>query len=711
MGERWDEPRDPSRGRWPRTAATLRVSCRATLLATRLAALVGAGGLSLAVASCLPPPYVPPDAGPRDLDSGPDGEPDPTPDAEPDPTPDPDPDATVDGGLDAGGPADGSGPDPDPDPVVPDGGVIAPLGVVASGTTCGWTRERVELPLDAGVVFAVSLTSPAGDDPDLALYPSSDPGWAFLIGRAAGDDELLVRGRSGEDVVAEVSSYNGDCVTWQLSVSLASAAEVAALVPLGGSVRYEDRVHDETGFTGALPVVPARGARVDLVGLGPAGSWSTTTRADGTFTLEAPLGQGSYQLRATATVEAFGQWARVRDRSQQQALYAVESATFGADAPLGLDVVAAADDVGGAFNIIDRTFSAYELIGRHSPKLAAPLTYSWQRGQPFGCGSCYSGNRISLGGQFEDPDEYDDDIILHEFGHYFAATYAPDDSPGGSHRDMRVDPRLAWGEGLAYFFAALVKGDPAIIDNYIDDVRFTDLEAVEVGGQSLPDLFGSSDGTLAGDLREEIPGALLWDAYDDDDAEAHDSLALGEDGVMAVLLGHFGGQPVDVGPADRELADWLHGVACKDPGSTPASQALLDDRQLPWPAEAGVASCLQKTLRDEPDVRVVLDGGPGGKGRLVVRGPAGLTEVRVGTLRPDGTRLEGRTLACPGGCALDVGDAGAHWVEALVQVGAGLRSVWRTAVAPAQADAFRGGGALRPAGKLGFVRVWPARRR
>jgi hypothetical protein len=617
-------------------------------------------------------------------------------------TPDDDDDDDADAGAgDAGDAADAAdAADAGADPPLPDGGLVAALGPLGEGTTCGWERPRFAVELDEAQVFAFDLSSPDGDDPDIHLYRASDLGHPVLIGRASGDDRLLVRG-TGDVVTAEVSSWNGDCVDWELQLELATVDEAASLVPLAGSVSYRDRVHDAQGFTGALPELPARGVRVDLVEVGGALVLSTTTGDDGTFRFEAPLSStASYRLRALATLESFGQWVRVRDRTEDQAVYAVESDAFAADAPVVFHAVGIETAVGGPWNIIDRIHDGHRVITRWSDRLSPPLTVSWERGQAHGCGSCFSGNRIRLGGQIEDPDEYDDDIVLHEFGHYFARYYAPDDSPGGAHRDTRVDPYLAWAEGLAYFFAAMIEGEPGIIDNFIDDVRFTDLDAVTLNGEVHDDFTGSSDGSLAGDLREEIVGALLWDAYDDDDDdEPWDELALGEQGVMTVLLTQFGGDFVDVGPAGRELADWLHGVACYDPASTAASQTLLADRQLPWPDDAG-AGCANKTLRDE----LVLDVRHA-RSSLLIEGPTALERVEVGTLLVDGTLLPGREHTCAGRCTVPVDEDEAVWVRAE----AGGKKVLRTVIPPSQRAAFRGGGEVKRAGKLGAVRVWSDR--
>lgn len=60
---------------------------------------------------------------------------------------------------------------------------------------------------------------------------------------------------------------------------------------------------------------------------------------------------------------------------------------------------------------------------------------------------------------FDDTDEFDDDIIMHEFGHYLMENYASDDSQGGDHDLTQVDSdlRLAWSEGWGIFLPAAIK--------------------------------------------------------------------------------------------------------------------------------------------------------------------------------------------------------------------------------------------------------------
>jgi len=73
---------------------------------------------------------------------------------------------------------------------------------------------------------------------------------------------------------------------------------------------------------------------------------------------------------------------------------------------------------------------------------------------------------IHLLGSSLDTDEYDDDVILHEYGHFMADVFSQDDSPGGPHflMDHTQDIRLAWSEGWATFFSAAVRGNPLQVD-------------------------------------------------------------------------------------------------------------------------------------------------------------------------------------------------------------------------------------------------------
>lgn len=354
---------------------------------------------------------------------------------------------------------------------------------------------------------------------------------------------------------------------------------------LSGTVFYEDRPFDRTGFTGALPLVPVRNAPVTIVAGGA--SLETTTDESGQFEVELDAASVTVRVRAEGAIGDHR--VEVVDRSRTGEIYELE-ATVALGEPVEL-VATLASGLGGPFNIADVAQQAFSLYAPYVGAAAPTLTYRWERGRPFSCGSCYGGDTISLGGGEDDTDEYDDDIILHELGHYFVDHYSGDSSPGGSHRDRQVEPRLAFGEGLGYFFALLVSGRPYIVDTFIDDIRVIDYDAMTQNGASRADFLGTTGGAN-GDLREEIVAGIFYDAFDPSSAEEpFDRVALGQDGTMALLVDYFGTWPhADQGARGIDLSDLLFALVCFSDVPAADVQALADDRNFPWSA-ASVGGC------------------------------------------------------------------------------------------------------------------------
>lgn len=377
------------------------------------------------------------------------------------------------------------------------------------------------------------------------------------------------------DVVADTEEDGEDGA----DVDVATPTEVV----LSGTVRYEDREFGPTGFTGNLPLTDAPRVLVRAESAdGDVTFDETHTDENGAFSLAVPS-DGAVRVRAFSVGEFDGFSVHVRDRTGESALYELATDAFEPAAPPSLALVATADiPMGGALNIVHQTMIGFDFIARFSDERSPTLTYFWQDGLSYSCGSCYSDNAIRLGGQTADPDQYDDDIILHEFAHYLVEHFTYDDSPGGSHRDRLVDPYLAYGEGLAYFLSSAIRNDPTMVDNYLGDLRFIDYEAVTIGGASLDDFFGTSDGTVEGRRREEISAALLWDAFDGpNDDEPWDVVSMGDD-VIAALFEALNGRPsTNVGPRGVEITDALNALACRL-GETDGLQALVDERQFPW---------------------------------------------------------------------------------------------------------------------------------
>ncbi len=82
--------------------------------------------------------------------------------------------------------------------------------------------------------------------------------------------------------------------------------------------------------------------------------------------------------------------------------------------------------------------------------------------------SFYRGDLDSLfllGDAGTDTEEFDDHVVVHEWGHYFEDNFSRSDSIGGPHAiGETIDPRLAFGEGWATGLAAMALDEPQYCD-------------------------------------------------------------------------------------------------------------------------------------------------------------------------------------------------------------------------------------------------------
>ena len=125
-----------------------------------------------------------------------------------------------------------------------------------------------------------------------------------------------------------------------------------------------------------------------------------------------------------------------------------------------------------------------------------------------------------------DTEEYDPQVVLHEFGHYLADVFSRSDSVGGQHGFGDVlDMRVAFGEGMATVFGAIVLGDPVYRDSF----------GVNQGDESYFDL--EDDEVLAeGWYSEASMWELGWDLYDGT-SDPGDNVALGFGPIWDVMKG------------------------------------------------------------------------------------------------------------------------------------------------------------------------------
>ena len=249
------------------------------------------------------------------------------------------------------------------------------------------------------------------------------------------------------------------------NVSVTVNADISTL---NAVVRYEDKEYGSAGFTNRADYFKAvRFAKVDLIAENGADIEQTTyTDEDGKFSFTGVLtSQQSISVSAQSD-ESLGLKLRVEDRSS--ALYSVNKTVNLADLDNFAMDIPVSNKAAGAFNILDVFTNAAQFTMAHSDATLITLSAFWQPNNSdgtyfctgFDSTYCIQGAGVYIYNSTNgDTDEFDDDVLYHEFGHYFANALSRDDSLGGCHllSSKDLDLRLAWSEGWGDFLPSGIK--------------------------------------------------------------------------------------------------------------------------------------------------------------------------------------------------------------------------------------------------------------
>lgn len=314
---------------------------------------------------------------------------------------------------------------------------------------------------------------------------------------------------------------------------------------VSGKISYYDKQYGPTGFNGKREYKAVRYAVVDLLDSLDRLIQSTYTDAQGNYSL-GPFIDPQSKLRVLSQTGGTGVVA-IKVANHQGAVYgATQSMTItGTQTSLNLDIGDSAQ--AGAFNILDVMIAGaqYKLEMKNTP-LATVAVY-WQSGSSrlgtyFCTGQdstyCPRGKGIYLlGGSTSnnDTDEFDDDIIFHEFSHFLEYSFDIAQSPGGAHAfaDNDLDLRLSWSEGFGGYFPAAVKSwlktisasslsIPASLSAsvYVDTVGSI-ASSIDIGNPGgYPYYYASNEIAVANILwqlnqHQSAGETVLWQVYED----------------------------------------------------------------------------------------------------------------------------------------------------------------------------------------------------
>ncbi len=147
-----------------------------------------------------------------------------------------------------------------------------------------------------------------------------------------------------------------------------------------------------------------------------------------------------------------------------------------------------------------------------------------------------------------DPDWFDWDVIMHEYGHHVAKVFELDDYIGGEHLSSEnlVERygknrgiHMAWGEAWATIFAELAQqyyqSELTNIERAVGGV-YSDISYDANGNEVLHEYSLNSITIDIGEGCEASIMGVLWDLFDSDNNEEHDQISLGHEGFWNVVV-------------------------------------------------------------------------------------------------------------------------------------------------------------------------------
>lgn len=327
-----------------------------------------------------------------------------------------------------------------------------------------------------------------------------------------------------------------------VAIALSFAAEVRADT-VSGTIQYENKTYDSSGFTGT-EYLPVRRADIEVIrdSDGVVLGSGETNAVNGTYSINiANGGSINIYLRVYARQDNAAVNIIVKNNQSDEQIYTAttSTATYDTNAPIAnLDLnMSISGGAAPAFNIFDVSVFNYEFLSTIVAPFPSPLPQLkiyWQSGSTNGTYYSRAANAVFLLGKSTDTDEYDDDIILHEIGHFMAGNFSKDDSPGGYHTITgQYDIRLTWSEGWAHYWSCAVRNyagagrypsASTIVDTFSGGASAFDIEAPSLSSQTI---MASNEVAVA---------AILWDISDNTPGEGGiDNLAKGDDEIWTVI--------------------------------------------------------------------------------------------------------------------------------------------------------------------------------
>lgn len=338
----------------------------------------------------------------------------------------------------------------------------------------------------------------------------------------------------------------------------------------------------------------------------------TTTDAHGRYDLYLPAGAGSnYYLEIEASYTPAGAtipFVQVMPNGRSSPyLITYPGVDTNQSTDTQQQVLVTVGQDSGALNIVKRISQAHAWMRANfawaDADKVTPLVVHWTRDQDSPIPalaegqspplppirSYYQNDNVFIGGLPYDINEHDDPVIAHEFFHH-VWWHLGIPPVGGWHTfNGMALPALAMSEGTPTALGQQSLGYPEYWDTVGAAILTVDLE-----NRTRPDLIvqgadlGTADGTMTGNVNENLVAAVLWDLMDPAGGQLEPTDEI-DSTVVTTLLTLAHRLPA-LGSTDRgapgpDLVDLLDGWRCYA-GATPSNDAklkkLLDERHFKY---------------------------------------------------------------------------------------------------------------------------------
>ncbi len=377
---------------------------------------------------------------------------------------------------------------------------------------------------------------------------------------------------------ATVSDAAGNEVTTSFTANVTGVATPTS-VTISGKITF-DLVPLNTVTNGldynATVITPSRGVTVQAVNSANTVLATDVTDENGDYSVDVDLNTDVRIRALSEMISTTGaQWDVKVVSNDSNDIYAIQGSLTSSGTTNSTRNLRARSGWGGTsytgnraaapFAILDSIYKAVDKFAAVDPDIIfPPLFVDW--GPDNNEGSFYSQGRITiLGDENNDTDEYDDHVVVHEWGHYFEDQLSRADSIGGQHSiTSRLDPRVAFGEGFGNALSGMILDDPF----YRDSNGTQQASGFSVNVES-------NNNSNSGWFNEGSVQSILYDLYDSDD-DGSDSVSLGLGPIYELLV-----NPAYTG-ADYFTTIFLFADQFKadNPGDAAALDALLSAQSI-----------------------------------------------------------------------------------------------------------------------------------